>query len=421
MVGLGYVGLPLALAFAEAGLKVIGIENDPARLANISGGVSPIEDVSTLQLSTAITTGGFTVTADHKLVEMANIVILALPTPLRDGEPDLSVLDTAANTIAPHLAHGVLVVVESTVFPGWTEEHLIPRLEKGSGLDAGLDFLVGYSPERINPGDPDFRLTNTPKIVAGIDSESLAACSSLYATLGIDIVRMSSVKSAEFTKLLENTFRMVNISLVNELMMASESLGVDLWEAIDAASTKPYGFMKFTPGPGVGGHCLPVDSEYLSWISKQKYGESLRLVEAATKVNAELSEYLARRIKGILSGLGKTLDGAEVLLLGLAYKANLGDIRESPSLSLARVLGRYGASVSAIDPHVHPTDWPDYVRPAEGVSSSQFDIGVLLTAHAGSDWTADALASGIPILDTRDYLAGPQVTTVGRVQKNPRA
>jgi UDP-N-acetyl-D-mannosaminuronic acid dehydrogenase/UDP-N-acetyl-D-glucosamine dehydrogenase len=350
VVGQGYVGLPVAMRAAEAGFRVTGYELDPTRLAALDDGRSYVEDVPSERVAAA-RAAGYTVTDRVEGLADFDIAVISVPTPLRDGAPDLSYVESAAAALARVLRPGALVVLESTTYPGTTEELLRPLLEE-SGLRAGDDFLLGYSPERIDPGNPTWTFENTPKVVSGIDDESLRAVEAFYGTLVEKVVPVGSTAEAELVKLLENTFRHVNIALVNELAMFAGDLNVDIWRAIDAASTKPFGYLRFTPGPGVGGHCLPVDPSYLSWRVRRRSGHPFRFVELANDVNEHMPDYVARRITALLNQHSRPVRGTRVLLLGVAYKAATSDWRESPSIAVAERLSALGAVVSACDPHI---------------------------------------------------------------------
>jgi UDP-N-acetyl-D-glucosamine dehydrogenase len=329
------------------------------------------------------------------------VAVIAVPTPLRDGAPDLSYIETAATTLARFLRPGATVVLESTTYPGTTEELVAPLLEAGSGLVAGVDFFLGYSPERIDPGNREFTFVNTPKVVSGIDDASLAAVDRFYSSLVERTVPVSGTKEAELTKLLENTFRHVNVALVNELAMFANDLDIDIWESIDAASSKPFGYMRFTPGPGVGGHCLPIDPSYLSWRVRRRLGHSFRFVELANDVNDHMADYVARRISDALNRQRKSVNGSNVLLLGLSYKRNTSDARESPALAVAQRLLTAGATVSVADPHV-TNDFDKRIRRVEPEIEElrAADIVVLLTDHDVFD--LNVVADHAPlVLDTR--------------------
>jgi UDP-N-acetyl-D-glucosamine dehydrogenase len=336
--------------------------------------------------------------------------VISVPTPLREGAPDLSYIEAASRSLGGHLRAGACVVLESTTYPGTTEELVGPLLEAASGLVAGSDFALGYSPERIDPGNPTWHFENTPKVVSGIDAASLRAVQGFYDTLVEETVPVSTPKEAELTKLLENTFRHVNIALVNELAVFAHALGIDIWEAVDAASTKPFGYMRFTPGPGVGGHCLPIDPSYLSWRVRRSLGETFRFVELANDVNDHMPGYVVGRLVEGLNERSLAVKGRRILLLGLAYKRNTGDARESPSRPIARRLLELGADVVAVDPHVDDALVPagvakvalteDEVRRADAV--------VVLVDHDEFD-TELVAACAAYVLDTRHCLDGPTV------------
>jgi nucleotide sugar dehydrogenase len=352
VVGQGYVGLPLAMRAVEVGFDVTGYEIDERRVSRLTAGDSYIEDIPDEQLAAAVASGRYRATADVADFHGFDVAVITVPTPLRDTLPDLSHIEDAARTLASALVPGALVILESTTYPGTTEELLVPLLAEGSDLAIGTDVLVGYSPERIDPGNTQWTFVNTPKVVSGINPASLAAVDEFYSRLVEQTVPVSSPKEAELTKLLENTFRHVNVALVNELAMFAGELGIDVWEAIDAASTKPFGFMRFTPGPGVGGHCLPVDPSYLSWQVRRSLGESFRFVELANDVNAHMPSYVVRRVTRALNDRGRAVNGSRILVLGLGYKRNTGDARESPSVMVAAQLATLGADVRAADPFV---------------------------------------------------------------------
>lgn len=402
VVGQGYVGLPVAMRAVAQGYDVVGIDLDSRRVDALNAGVSYVDDVTTEQLRAALDSGRYKVSADYAHVARFDYAVITVPTPLREGLPDLSFIEASGESLAPYLKVGATVVLESTTYPGTTEELLVPILERTSGLIAGRDFSVGYSPERIDPGRTDWTFVTTPKVVSGIDATSLERVQAFYGSLVDTTVSVSSPKEAEMTKLLENTFRHVNIALVNELAVFANQLGVNLWQSIDAASTKPFGFMKFTPGPGVGGHCLPVDPSYLSWQVRRKLGQNFRFVELANDINDHMPDYVMQRLSLMLNRESKPLNGSKVLLVGLAYKKNSGDIRESPSLRLIELLHESGAVLSAIDSHVEENRWPDGVARVARVAPD-IDAIVIVTDHDDSPWE-DIAASGGPILDTKNRL-----------------
>jgi UDP-N-acetyl-D-glucosamine dehydrogenase len=352
VAGQGYVGLPLAMRAVEASHRVVGYDVDSDRVRRLAAGRSHVPDVPDAELRAALDGGRYRPTADAADCAGFDVAVIAVPTPLHEGLPDLAHVDAAARTLAGLVRPGSLVVLESTSYPGTTEERLVPLLEQGSGLVAGADFHVGFSPERIDPGNARWGLKETPKIVSGIDEASLAAVRRFYGAIVDRTVPVRSPREAELAKLIENTFRYVNVALVNEIAMSARELGIDVWEAIRAASTKPFGFMPFLPGPGVGGHCLPIDPTYLSWQVQRRLGRSLRFVELAHDVNDHMPDYVVRRLAAGLDARGRQVERSRVLLLGLGYKRNSGDARESPALRIAQLLLDLGADVRAADPLV---------------------------------------------------------------------
>jgi UDP-N-acetyl-D-mannosaminuronic acid dehydrogenase/UDP-N-acetyl-D-glucosamine dehydrogenase len=407
VVGQGYVGLPLAVRAAEVGHDVLGFDLDKDRVDRLRRADSFIDDVSDAQLAVATGSGRYAATDDPAELSGFRTAVVCVPTPLRDGAPDLSFIEDAARLLAPRVTPGCCVVLESTTYPGTTEEVFLPILEAGSGLRAGADFHVGYSPERIDPANPSWHLHNTPKIVSGIDAASAAVVRTFYDTLVECTVPAPAVREAELAKLLENTFRHVNIALVNELAIYCHELGIDVWSVIDMAATKPFGFMRFSPGPGVGGHCLPIDPSYLSWQVRRALGRTFRFVEIANDVNENMPSYVVSRVVENLNRRRLAVNGSRVLLIGLSYKRNSGDARQSPAIAVARRLADLGAELRAVDPQLTATDVPDRVRLVPG-SADEFagaDMIVVLTDHDGVDW--DLIARyGDRVLDTRNRLAG---------------
>ncbi|MEN9593666.1 MAG: hypothetical protein RLY23_149 [Actinomycetota bacterium] len=386
VVGQGYVGLPVAMRAAEAGFRVTGYELDPRRLDALRNGQSYVEDVPDARLADA-TASGYTATDSVGDLAGFDIAVISVPTPLREGAPDLSFVEGAAEQLRRVLKAGALVVLESTTYPGTTEELVAPLLE-ASGLKAGRDFHLGYSPERIDPGNTQYTFENTPKVVSGIDAESLECVGAFYSTLVEQVVPVGSCAEAELVKLLENTFRHVNIALVNELAMFAEDLGVDIWSAIDAASTKPFGYMRFTPGPGVGGHCLPVDPSYLSWRVRRQSGHAFRFVELANDVNEHMPDYVVSRIVSMLNKSERSVKGSKILLLGMAYKAGTSDWRESPSVKVAERLAALGADLSACDSHIPAVFAPGFDLRLEEFGPEALkaaDLVVLLVDHLEFD------------------------------------
>jgi UDP-N-acetyl-D-mannosaminuronic acid dehydrogenase/UDP-N-acetyl-D-glucosamine dehydrogenase len=414
IIGQGYVGLPLAMRAVEVGFDVVGYDVDAARVKSLESGASFVEDVSDDQLASALASGRYRPTTSLAEIGQLDVAVITVPTPLREGNPDLRFIEEAATAIAPRLAVGSTVVLESTTYPGTTEELVAPLLEAGSGLRAGVDFHLGYSPERIDPGNREFTLVNTPKVVSGIDAASLAAVQRFYDRIVTRTVPVSSPKEAELTKLLENTFRHVNIALVNELAMFAADLGIDVWEAIDAASTKPFGYMRFTPGPGVGGHCLPVDPSYLSWQVKRSLGQSFRFVELANDVNDHMPDYVVRRLIVALNRAGRAVRGARIVLLGVSFKRNVGDCREAPSRRIASLLADLGADLRAIDPHVDPLDFPPGATAVDWSTDEVRDADACIALVDHDAFDADAIvAAATYVLDTRAWL--PQADNVERL------
>ena len=407
IIGQGYVGLPISMAAVDRGFEVVGLDSDERRIDRLRAADSFVEDVSSARLVEALATGRFQPSTSYDDAAGFDVAVITVPTPLRETLPDLSFIESSAASLAVHIRSGALVVLESTTYPGTTDELLVPILEHGSGLKAGVDFHVGYSPERIDPGNPKWGFTNTPKVIAGVNEASRDAVSAFYSSLVERVVPVKSCKEAELTKLLENTFRHVNIALVNELAVFAQLLDIDVWDAIEAAGTKPFGFMKFTPGPGVGGHCLPIDPSYLSWRVKQTLGRPFRFVELANDVNEHMPDYVVGRLTLKLNDRSKAIRGSRILLVGLAYKKNSSDARESPAVRVAELLVDLGASVAAIDPHLEmlPRQLTDVeLITAASTDFAAFDAVVVLTDHDLIDY--DALcAQATCILDTRHRLA----------------
>ena len=411
VAGQGYVGLPLAMRAVTVGHDVTGLEVSTDRIKRLLAGESFVEDIPSSEIQAALDCGRYRVTNSPQDCAGFDVAVITVPTPLEEGAPDLSFIESAAHMLAPQLRAGSLVVLESTTYPGTTESLLVPILNAGSGLTAGRDFSVGYSPERIDPGNKQWTLQTTPKVISGIDEKSLAHIDDFYRTIVDQTVPVSSPKSAELAKLLENTFRHVNIALVNELAMFAADLQIDVWEAIDAASTKPFGFMRFTPGPGVGGHCLPIDPSYLSWTVRQRLGRSFRFVELANDINDHMPDYIASRVSHALNRQGLALSRSRVLVLGLAYKRNSSDARESPAAALVAFLLREGADVSVADPHVVEQDLisPQVRRVALSESEvKRADLVVLVTDHEAFDYELIA-AHASCVLDTRHRMEGSHV------------
>ncbi|MDP4511955.1 nucleotide sugar dehydrogenase [Nonomuraea turcica] len=410
VIGQGYVGLPLAMRGVEAGFDVVGIDVDEWRVKRLSAGESYVEDIGDDQVKAALRAGCYMASADYADAKEFDICLITVPTPLCESAPDLRHIASAGRSIAPLIQRGATVVLESTTYPGTTEEYLRPILEQGSGLRAPDDFFLGYSPERIDPGNSRWRLENTPKVVSGIDEYSLKKIEVFYRQIVRDVVPVSSPQVAELCKLLENTFRHVNIALVNELSIFAQQLGIDVWEAIDAASTKPFGFMRFTPGPGVGGHCLPIDPSYLSWAVKRGLGHNFRFVELANDINRSMPDHVVRRLALALNRRAKPIKGSRLLLLGLAYKKNAGDCRESPAIEVAKSLCKLGARVRAADPYVKGFLASPNIEIVEASRQEfeQADAVVILTDHDCFDYEMIEQVSPF-VFDTRNRCRGPNV------------
>ncbi len=413
VVGQGYVGLPVAVRAAEAGFDVVGLDLDEGRIKRLADGESFVEDISDERLGAVLASGRYHPSSDADDAEDFDVAVISVPTPLTDGIPDLSYIESAAAALGMHVRPGCTVVLESTTYPGTTEELVLPILESASGLRAGTDFHLGYSPERIDPGNTTWTFETTPKVVSGVSAASLAAVQGFFDVLVDVTVPVSSPKEAELAKLLENTFRHVNIALVNELAVFAHDLGVNAWEAIDAASTKPFGFMKFTPGPGVGGHCLPIDPSYLSWRVRRTLGHTFRFVELANDVNEHMPDHVVTRVASALNDQKMAVNGSRILLLGLAYKKNTSDPREAPSSQIVRRLVALGAEVRAVDPHVDPAHAPEGV-PLVPLSEEELtgaDLVVLVVDHDLFDGDL-VVRHARQVLDCRNVLRGPNVETL---------
>jgi len=412
VLGLGYVGLPLAVVFAEAGFHVTGIDPDQRKVDTIQRGESHIQDVPGEQVARLVSGGFLQATSDFSVLQQADAVSICVPTPLRKtGDPDLSYILDAANELAKYMHPGMVVVLESTTYPGTTREILLPKLGEEKGLHVGVDFFLGFSPERVDPGRTDWTTLNTPKVIGGITQACSDVSSQWYEQALVTVVKVSSAEVAEMAKLLENTFRMINIGLVNEMAIMCNRLGVDVWEVIDAAATKPFGFMKFTPGPGLGGHCIPIDPLYLSW-KLRALNYTARFIELASEINTSMPRYVVTLVQDGLNQVGKALKHSKVLVVGVAYKPDIDDLRESPALDVIGLLEQKGALVTYHDPYiptVHHDGWemhsvPDLLQAAEEAdclviitNHSQYDYAALLALAAGGD-------AGPVIVDTRNAL-----------------
>ena len=422
VVGLGYVGLPLLLAYAKAGFRAVGIDIDPAKPAALLAGRSYIKHIPGEEVAAALASGKLEATTDFAVISTLDAIILCVPTPLDEHfEPDLSYVTDTVDAVVPHLKAGQILSLESTTYPGTTDEEVVTRVEK-AGFTVGTDLHVVYSPEREDPGNPKFSATNIPKVVGGVTPACLEAGVALYEAAFEKIVPVSSCKVAELTKLLENIYRAVNIGLVNELKIAADRMGIDIWEVIRAASTKPFGFTPFYPGPGLGGHCIPIDPFYLTWKARE-YGVHTRFIELAGEINRAMPDYVIHRTMEALNSRGKPVKGSRILLLGLAYKANVDDMRESPTFALLDGFKRLGAEVAYHDPHVPvvgPTrehmDWAGHRSidwTAENLSAQ--DCVVISTHHAAFDLDQLAACADL-IIDTRNAMAATP-TRDGQVVK----
>ena len=404
VIGLGYVGLPLVIEAHKSGLTVLGVEVDSRKVQRLLEGSSYIEDVSDEELRSAIA-DGFLPTVDNSQLAQADTSIICVPTPLKDQIPDLTAVTEAGKAVGDYLERGQLVILQSTSYPGTTQDMLQPLLEQHSGLKAGEDFFLAFAPERIDPGNPQWNLRNTPKLVAGIDGRSTERAAELFGKICDHIVTLPGPREAEMAKLLENTYRHVNIALINEMAIFCRELGIDVWEVIRGASTKPFGFEAFYPGPGVGGHCIPVDPNYLSFRVEQ-LGYPFRFVELAKEINSRMPIYAVSRIVELLNRHSKPVKGSRVVLLGVAYKPDVSDTRETPALPIARKLLDLGATLYYADPHVD--EFSVEGQPVEKIPDSELlaaeaDVFVVITAHSDLNLT-ELAANGRLILDTRGVM-----------------
>lgn len=413
VVGQGYVGLSVAAAAATRGMRVVGVDLDQGRVAALAAGQNVVPGVPDSAFALAFETGRLAFGTDAAAAGQADVVLLCVPTPVVENRPDLTAVENAARAVAPHLRRGTLVVLESTTYPGTTEQVVRPLLEAG-GLRSGRDFLLAYSPERIDPGNLKYGLQNTPRVVGGLDAPATEVAVAFYAELVDEVVRVSSCRAAELAKLLENTFRMANIALVNELAMLCADQGIDTWEVIRAAASKPFGFMPFYPGPGVGGHCIPLDPTYLAWQSRRDTGRPFRLVEMAADINAQMPAYVARRVSEALNDCGVAIRGARVLALGVTYKPDVGDIRESAAIEVLVQLAKRGAKVAFHDPFVDRLSRPELRLRRSALTRktlTEADCVVLLTPHSSYDLASIVRCSPL-LFDARNATEGLQASTV---------
>jgi len=408
VIGLGYVGLPLAVEKAKAGFNTIGFDVQPQKVDMVNRGENYIGDVVDDDLTELVKSGKLRATSDYSFVSQADFVAICVPTPIdTHKQPDISYVRDSVKAIAPYLKRGSVVVLESTTYPGTTEELIKPILEDGSGLVCGEDFYLGFSPERVDPGNLIYKTKNTPKVVGAIGSDALEVISAVYrAVLDSDVFEASTPAVAEMEKLLENTYRNVNIALVNELALLCDKMGIDVWEVIDAAKTKPYGYQAFYPGPGVGGHCIPLDPYYLSWKARE-YGFHVSMIESAAMINDRMPEYCVDRIARILNRSKTALKGANVLILGVAYKQDIDDYRESPALAIIDELRKRGAKVEYYDPYVESYSYrgesSQSIKTLDIEILRQYNIITVTTAHTPVDYELIA-SSNVPVLDTKNAM-----------------
>ena len=406
VLGLGYVGLPLAVVFGQAGFKVTGIDPDANKVDSLNKGVSYIPDVKTEAVEKLVNSGHLTATTDFSTLKHVDAVSICVPTPLRKtGDPDLSFIISATEQLAPYAHAGMVVVLESSTYPGTTREMVLPRLNGKKGLTIGEDLFIAFSPERVDPGRMDWTTKNTPKVVGGITENCSDVATAWYEQTLDTVIRVSTAEVAEMTKLLENTFRMINIGMVNELAIMCDRLDVDVWEVIDAAATKPFGFMKFLPGPGLGGHCIPIDPLYLSWKMKA-FNYNARFIELASDINTNMPRFAVSKVQDALNKVGKAVKGSKVLILGVAYKPDIDDLRESPALDVIHLLQQKGATVTYHDPYI-----PQFKHDGWGMQSvsdlvpaiHSADVVVIVTNHSNYDYSTILEESAL-IVDTRNAL-----------------
>ena len=398
VIGLGYVGLPLAIQATSSNLKVYGYDIDENKISNYNLGKSTIEDISDKELKASLEKGLF-LSSDPKYLSESETIVISVPTPLTDYQPDLSYVKAAAETIAKNITKNQIIILESTTYPGTTVEVLIPVIEEISNLKAGVDFFVGYSPERIDPGNDTWNFKNTPKVISGINDESLSKIENFYEQIIDSVVRVSGTKEAEMVKLLENTYRHVNIALINELAILCNMLEIDIWEVVNAAKTKPFGFESFRPGPGVGGHCIPVDPNYLSFKTRQ-IGKPVRFVELAQEINNSMPSYVVSRLLEKMNLLEKPFKNSNILILGVAYKKDIGDIRESPAIGIIENLFERGVNVKYYDPFVDSILVnKKYVEKEDSFDNiDKYDLVLVHTAHTDFE-NFDFSKVSVPIFD----------------------
>jgi UDP-N-acetyl-D-glucosamine dehydrogenase len=406
VVGLGYVGLPLVVVFGNAGYKVIGIDTDQRKVDQLNKGISYIQDVPTADVKRLMDAGLLTATTDFSVLRNVQAVSICVPTPLKKtGDPDLSFIVNATDDLAKNVHKGMVVTLESTTYPGTTRELILPRLSECCELKAGEDFFLAFSPERVDPGRTDWTTYNTPKVVGGITADCSEVAATWYQQALKTVIQVSSAEVAEMTKLLENTFRMINIGLVNELAIICNRLGVDVWEVIEAAGTKPFGFMKFTPGPGLGGHCIPIDPLYLSWKMKS-LNYNARFIELASEINTNMPRFVVTRVQDALNDLAKPLKGSRILVLGASYKPDIDDLRESPALDVIGLLIAKGAMVEYHDPFIPVLKHDSWEKKSVAdlkKAVHDMDCVVIVTNHSQYDYKM-ILDNAALIVDTRNAL-----------------
>ena len=420
IIGLGYVGLPLGVALAKAGYTVLGIDYNSSWVDEINQGKSNILDVPSEVLKEVVSQGYLKASADYATVRQADVVIICVPTPLNSfKEPDLSYIRKAVDGLLPFIKHGVLISLESTTYPGTTEELIVERIEKEKNWHVGVDFYVCYSPERVDPGNTTYSVENTPKVVGGSTSICLELGKALYESFLPHVVGVKSTQVAEMSKLLENTFRCINIALINEMAMMCERMDIDIWEAIKGASSKPFGFMPFYPGPGVGGHCIPLDPLYLAWKAKE-YNYFSRFIEVAEDINNNMPYYVVNQIAQILGYTGKGMKGSHILLLGMSYKSNIGDMRESPSLEVYEILKKRGAEIDFYDPYVESFNSKQGKIEVTMLSEEKlksYDLVVILVGHSQVDYQY-ILENVRMIYDTRNVYDGVESNKIVKLGEN---
>ena len=403
VVGLGYVGLPLAMEFAEAGFRVIGFDVSQRVVALLNAGESHIQDISAAMVARHVASGRFVATADATRMKEADAISIAVPTPLgKTRDPDMTYVHAATQAVVGQAHAGMLIVLESTTYPGTTREVLQPAIE-AAGFTVGTDVFLAFSPERVDPGNPVYHTKNTPKVVGGLTPACTEVAAALYGAVIDTVVPVSSTETAELVKLLENTFRSVNIGLVNEIAIVCDKLGVNVWEVIDAAATKPFGYMKFTPGPGIGGHCIPLDPHYLAW-KMRTLNYKTRFIDLASEINSGMPDYVVEKVSRALNDASKAVRGSAVLILGVAYKRDIDDMRESPALDIMRLLEQRGAIVTFHDPHVHAFRENDHEYRSVQLTAQALgdaDAVVIVTDHTVFDWQFVVDNAGL-VIDTRN-------------------